>query len=138
MDGRPGQVRKRRAADLFGMFMRSITDDRRGWTEATPDDVFDWLCYLDTHGGGTKWVHDRLCPRLGLDHGDACPQGGSCGKFHAADSLSKLKMAFKCILFRGDGRKPASRSGNPYTVEARGLVCTSRTRRRPSNKPGCR
>lgn len=53
MDGRAGQVRKRRVADLFEAFMRAVSDGRRGWSEATPDNVFDWLCYLDTHGGGT-------------------------------------------------------------------------------------
>ena len=134
MQGRAGQVRKRRVADLFDAFMRASSGGSRGWSGATPDDVFDWLCYLDTHGGGTKWVHVRSCPGLGLEHADACLADSACGKFYAADSLrtgsvSKLKMAYKELLFRGDDWNPASGSGNPcgsprvdlyitYTAEA--------------------
>ena len=57
MEGRPGQVRKRRVADEFDAFVLVISAGSRGWTTATPDDVFDFLCYFDTQGKGTKLVH---------------------------------------------------------------------------------
>ena len=60
MKGRAGQVRKRRVADLFEAFMRASSGGSRGWSEATPD---DWLCYLDTHGGGYEVGARSIVPR---------------------------------------------------------------------------
>ena len=118
MAGRAGQKRKRRVADLFDDFLRSFSGGRRGWSDGTPDDVFDWLCFLDSHGGGTKWVHQRTCPGLGLENASACEADSACGKFYACETLrvgfvSKLRMAYKELLFRGDAWDPTSEKGNP-------------------------
>ena len=36
-----------------------------GWTTATPDDLFDFFCYLATQGKGIKMVHETFCPGVG-------------------------------------------------------------------------
>ena len=88
MEGRPGQVRKKyiytgrikkiyRVADKFDAFVLVILAGSRGWTTATPDDVFAFLCYLDTQGKGTKLVHATSCPGLGPEGDDACLAGSS-------------------------------------------------------------
>ena len=118
MAGRAGQIRKDKMAGDFDLFLRTLTSGQRGWESATPDDVFDWLCYLDTQGNGTKLVHDRSCPGVGTSDETACAPGGACGKRYAAASLqkgfvSKLRMAYKESLFRGDVWDPRSANGNP-------------------------
>ena len=118
MAGRAGPKRKRRVAELFDAFLRSLSGGLKGWADATPDDVFDYLCYLDSHGGGTKWVHDRSCPGLGLEDGSACLPEANCGTRYACDSLKKgvvslLRSEYKEALFRGDGWDPVSGYGNP-------------------------
>ena len=100
MEGRPGQVRKRRVADKFDAFVLVISAGSRGWTTATPDDVFDFLCYLDTQGKDTKLVHATYCPGVGRAGDDACLAGSSCARRYAAESIrngfvSTLKMAMK-------------------------------------------
>lgn len=80
--------------------------------------MFDWLCYLDIQSGGTKLVHVRICPGIGQPLPTLCVEGAGCAKKYAADSLrkgyvSKLRMALKDILFRGEDWDPALRRGNP-------------------------
>ena len=70
MEGRPGQRRKRRVADEFDAFVVVISAEPRCWTTATPADFFDFLCYLDTQGKGTKMVPKHFA-RLG-------PSGQQC------------------------------------------------------------
>ena len=89
MEGRPGQVRKSRVADEFDAFVLVISAGSRGWTTATPDDVFDFLCYLDTQGKGTKLVHETSCPGVGRAGDDACLAGPSCARRYAAESIRK-------------------------------------------------
>lgn len=48
MAGRPEQVRKSRVADEFDAFALVASVGCRGWQTATPDDVFDFHCFLDT------------------------------------------------------------------------------------------
>lgn len=118
MSGRRGQQRKCRVADEFDAFLLSYSDGRRGWAEATPDDVFDFCCFRDSQGGGTKWVHAASCPGVGLAHGKNCAPGSSCAKRYAAASMqkgvvSKLKLAMKELLGKGEEWDPLRRSGNP-------------------------
>ena len=100
MEGRPGQLRKSRVADEFDAFVLVISAGCRGWTTATPNDLFDFLCYLDTQGKGTKMVHEASCPGVGRVGDDECPEGSLCARRDAAEPLrkgfvSKLKMAMK-------------------------------------------
>ena len=39
---------------------------------ATDIDVFEWLCWLDSHGNGTKMMHAVTCPGVGLDSSAQC------------------------------------------------------------------
>jgi len=117
MEGRPGQVRKSRVADEFDAFVLVISAGSRGWTTATPDDVFDFLCYCDTQGKGTKMVHVTSCPGVGRPGDDACLEGSACAKRYAAESIrkgfvSKLKMAMK-EHGKGEEWDPVRRAGNP-------------------------
>lgn len=118
MADRPGQLRKLKIAGDFDAFVRALSGGRRGWETATPGDVFDWMCYLDTQGNGTKRVHVRTCPRVGTSMEGACPDHSGCMTQYAADSLrkgfvSKLRMAYKEYLYRGDDWDPMSGKGNP-------------------------
>ena len=98
--GRPGQVWQSRVADEFDAFVFVISPGSRGGTAATPDAVFDFLCYLDTQRKGTKLVHATFCPGVGRAGDDACLAGPSCARRYAAESIrkgfaSKLKMVTK-------------------------------------------
>ena len=87
--GKAAQQRKCRVADEFDAFLRTRTNNGRGWQTATDVDVFVWLYWLDSHGNGTKWVHDETCLGLGLDDSLQCMRDGRCGKRYAAASLDK-------------------------------------------------
>ena len=90
--------RKSQVADNFDEFLRARTNNVRGWKTATDVGVFEWFCWLHSHGNGTKLVHIASCPGVG-SHSDAqCQPGGHCKKRYAAASLdkghaSKLKCA---------------------------------------------
>ena len=115
---RRAQQRKCAVADGFDAFILSATEQRRGWKQASDRDVFDYLCFLDTQGSGTKWVHDRACPGVGTTHGRDCLPNSPCAKRYAAASMqkgivSKLKMAMQEQLGKDSSWDPATRSGNP-------------------------
>ena len=62
-------------------------------------------------------MHDPFCPCTGLTHGDACPPGSGCAKRYVAryiDSglVSKLRMAFRQQLVKGEEWDPAKKKGN--------------------------
>lgn len=123
MQGRAGQVRKDAVAAQFDSFLTSFSVGTRGWIQATPDDVVDWFSFLDSQGRGTKLVHDVACPGVGSANRGRCPPGATCAKRYAADSLrkgfySKLKMAYKEQLGRGEDWNPVSRTGNPCATPA--------------------
>lgn len=119
MANRPGEVRKAQVVQKFDAFLRSYTNGLRGWEEATPDDIFDWLCYLDSQGQGTKVVHNRSCPGVGTDDESACDPGDPvCGKRYAAGTLDKsfvvkLRMEYRQSAHRGEDWDPIQRRGNP-------------------------
>lgn len=118
MQGRPGQVRKDVIATHFDSFLRSYSAGGRGWLQALPDDVVNWFCFLDSQGRGTKLVHVVDCPGVGLPGRDRCLPGAACAKHYPADSLrkgnfSKLKMAYKEQVDRGEEWNPVLRTGNP-------------------------
>ena len=52
--GKSSQQRKYRVADSFDAFLRARTSHERGWMTAADVDVFEWLCWLDSYGNGTK------------------------------------------------------------------------------------
>ena len=62
LEGRPGQLRKSRMADEFDAFVLVISAGSRGWTTATPDDPFDFLCHLDTKKKVRRWCTKHLAP----------------------------------------------------------------------------
>ena len=99
-EGRPRQVRKNRVDDEFDAFVLIISAGSRGWTTATPDDVFDFLCFLDTQGKGTKLDNATSCRGVGRAGDDGCLAGCSCARRYVAESIrkgfvSKLKIAMK-------------------------------------------
>lgn len=118
MSSRRAQQRKCTVADEFDAFVLSASGQRRGRRQASDQDVFDYLCFLDTQGGGTKWVHERTCPGVGTRNDTQCLPGSECAKHYAAASMqkgivSKLKMAIKEQLGQDGSWDPTSRSGNP-------------------------
>ena len=64
--GKAGQQRKCRVADNFDAFLRAQTSNKRGWMTATDVDVFEWLCWLDSHGNDTKIGARRYVSRGGF------------------------------------------------------------------------
>ena len=89
MEGRPGQARKSRVADEFDAFVLVGSAGSRGWQTATLDDAFNFLCFLDTQGKGTKMVHEASCPGVGHAGDDTCLTGSSCAKRYVAESIRK-------------------------------------------------
>ena len=72
-DGRASRASaESRVADEFEAFVRVISAASRGWTTATPDDVFDFLCYLDTRGKGSKVMHETSLPGVVRVSDKAC------------------------------------------------------------------
>ena len=117
MTGRRGQQQKYRIADDFDAFLLSYSNGNRGWEQATPDDVFDFCCFLDTQGKGTKMVHDQDCPGVGTPGETGCLPDAKCSKRYAADSMrtgviSKLKMAMREQLGKGEVWDPVRMTGN--------------------------
>ena len=129
MQGRAGQLRKGKIADDFDAFMHAKSGGTRGWDSATDDDVFDWFCFLDTQGGGTKWVHSPQCPAVGSASKGACPKGASCTRRYAAESLCK-RVPFQAQdglqgAFAAWGRVERSHAdGKPLFERPRGGVRT--------------
>ena len=114
----PGKFETSSSWERVRDVLRSFTGGERGWESATLDDVFYWLRYLDIHGNGTKLVHARTCPGVGNATATACLVGSGCEKRYATDSLrkgfvSKLRIANKEQLHRGEDWDPASGKDNP-------------------------
>ena len=136
VETRPGQQRKSKIADEFDAFILSYSGGRRGWSDATADDVFDWCCFLDSQGRGTTWVHDAACPGVGSTEGEACTPISGCSKQYAAGSIdkgfvSKLRMAMREILGKVEDWDPVQKQGNPCSsplVESY-LTCVNNTQR---------
>ena len=66
MQGRAGQVRKDVVATQFDLFLRSYSAGAREWLQGLPNDVANWICFLESQGRGTKLVHAIKCPGVGL------------------------------------------------------------------------
>ena len=118
MAGRPGQVRKSRVADEFDAFVLVISAGSCGWTTETPDEVFDFLCYRDAQGKGTKLVHPTSCPGVGRARDDAYLAWSSCTRRYAAESIrngfvSTLNNMVMKYHGKGEEWDPARRVGNP-------------------------
>ena len=98
--------------------MRARTSNVRGWQTATDVDVLEWLCWLDSHGNGTKRVHIARCPGVGSDSDSQCRPGGRCKKRYATASLDKghasqLKFAMMEQLGKLDDWDCVEKRGNP-------------------------
>ena len=99
--GREGRATAEcRVADKSDAFFRARTSDERGWMTATEVGVFEWLCWLDSHGNGTKLVLVVTRTGVGLDRSAQYRPPGKCRKRYAPASLdkatvSKLKGATK-------------------------------------------
>lgn len=117
MARRPGQVRTSRVTDEFDAFELVASAGRRGWQTATPDDVFDFLCYLGTQGKGTNMAHGRVCPGVGSAGPARCLAGSTCVLPYAGDSLrtglvSKSTMTLK-EHGKGEDWDPVRQVSNP-------------------------
>jgi len=113
-----GQKRKLAVSEKFDAFMRTRSKQARGWSSATNADVVDWLCYLDSHGGGTKAVHSAECAAVGSKSLDRCSPGSTCATRYAANTLdkgfaSKLKCAFAEIPGVSEPWNNQEKRGNP-------------------------
>ena len=123
-------------ADQFDTFVRELPHDIRGWESATDVDVFDWLCWLDSHGKGTKVVHSPNCLAVGDTATSNCSLGDSCPRRYAAQSLdkgfvSKLKRAFSEILGKTEPWDNKEKRGNPADSDiVRGYLSCSRVEQR--------
>ena len=117
MEGRPGQVRKGGVANEFDASGLVNSSGSRGRTTATPDDVFDFLPYLDTQVKGTKMLHATSCPGVGRAGDDACLAGSSCARRYAVESIRKAFVAKLNMVMKehGKGREwdPAGRVKKP-------------------------
>ena len=112
-----GQRRKSAVADKFDAFLRAHTAGSRGWESATDADVHDWLCWLDSHGNGTKVVHAVDCVAIGSNSLDSCSAGSTCAKRYAAQTLdkgfvTKLKRVMVEILGKSDPWDEREKRGN--------------------------
>ena len=100
MEGRLGELRKTRLTSEIDAYVLVISTGSRGWTNTTLDDIFDFLCYLDAQGKGTKMVHAASCPGVDRAGDDAFRERSLCARRYPPESLregfvSKLKMAMK-------------------------------------------
>ena len=100
MAERPGQKQKSKLVDDFDALLLARSGGHRGWATATDDDVFGWVCFLESQGHGTTWVHGWSYPGVGLADGGACRPGSGCAKRYAAGSMDKaffpkLRMAMQ-------------------------------------------
>jgi len=55
-------------------------------------DVFEWMCWLDSHGRGIKWVHKTDCPGIGTEDDAMCEAGRGCARRYATGSLDKGQL----------------------------------------------
>lgn len=135
LSSKASQQRKCAVADKFDAFLRAHTDGMRGWESATDVDVQDWLCWLDSHGNGTKVVHAVDCPEIGSTSMATCSKESTCAKRYAAQTLdkafvSKLKCAMSEILGKSDPWDEREKRGNAAdstAVRKYCLVGSSRT-----------
>ena len=116
--GKAGQQRKCRVADNFDTFLRARTSNGRDWVTTTDVDIFEWSCWLDSHGNGTKLVHAVTCLGVGLDINAQCRPGDKCRKRYAVSSLdigkvSKLKCAMIEQLGKHSDWDSVEQRGNP-------------------------
>lgn len=84
-----GQRLKSVVADEFVACLRAHTAGDRGWESATDADVDDWLCWLDSHGNGTKIVHAVDCVAIGSTSLESYSPGSTCAKRYVAQTLGK-------------------------------------------------
>ena len=116
--------------------MRARSDQTRGWASATNVDVLDWLCCLDTQGGGTKAVHAADCAAVGSNTLEGCTPGSGCAKRYAAQSLdkgfvSKLKCAMSEVLGISEPWNDKEKRGNPAdSAVVRGYLKSARVEQR--------
>jgi len=113
-----GQKRKLVVSDKFDAFIHTRSRQARGWASATNEDVLDWLCWLGSHGGGTKAVHSADCVAAGSKSLVGCSQGSTCDTHYAAQTLdkglaSKLKCAFSEILGTSEPWNDQEKGGDP-------------------------
>ncbi|CAM9728164.1 unnamed protein product [Pylaiella littoralis] len=118
VQGTAGQQRKSSVADSFDGFVRARSAGARGWKTATDVDVFEWLCWLDSHGKGTKLVHAPTCPGVGTTSTSRCKLGSTCAKRYGAASLATGYVSrLKCVLMEQLGKLDdwdcVEKRGNP-------------------------
>ena len=85
--------------------MRARTKNGRGWKSTTDVHVFEWFCWLDSHGNGTKLVHIGSRLGVGSDSDAQCQPGGHCKKRCVAASLDKGHAPeLKCTMMEQLGK----------------------------------
>ena len=112
------QKRKLAVSEKFDAFKRTRSNQARGRSSATNEDVLDWLCWLDSHGGGTKAVDSTDCAAVGSKSLERCSPGRTCITRYAASTLDKgFASKFECALSETLGMSDAwndqEKRGNP-------------------------
>ena len=112
------QQRKRKTATDFDSFVLARSAGARGWAAATPGDVLDFACWLDTSGRGNTPVHDVKCSSVGVPSLADCSVSTDCAMRYACETmranvLGQLGMAFREQLHRLDDWNDATAAGNP-------------------------
>ena len=134
--GKADPQRKCRVADNFDAFIRARTSNERGWVNATDVDVFEWLCWLDSHGNGTELVHAVTCRGWNGTVARNADQGTKCRERFVAASLDKGQVSiFKICtipqLGRHSGGDPVEQRGNPVASPlARGYLANAQEKQR--------
>lgn len=111
-------------ADVFSRFLISRDGGGAKYIEnAQPQDVVDFLCWLDACGDGRTVVHDVECEAVGTDSLEGCTTAaGVCAKRYAHESLRTNYVSKLTVTFERDfGAEPAwndtLRVGNPVKSE---------------------
>ena len=105
-------------------------------------DAFEWLCWLDSHGNGTKLVHAVTGPGVGLDSSTQCGPGDKGRKRYAATSLDKGQVSkLKCAMVEQLGKHSdwdsvELRENRVASPPARGYLANAQEEQR--REGGCR
>lgn len=111
-------------ADLFSRFLISREGGGAKYIEKTqPQDVVDFLCWLDACGDGRTVVHAVQCEAVGTDSLEGCTTtAGACATRYSHESLrtnyvSKLTVTFERELGTEPAWNDTLRVGNPVKSE---------------------
>lgn len=120
---------------LFAKFLKSRTTGRKvKMAEAHPQDVVQYLCWLDTSGAKRRTiVHALHCEAVGTNDLSACStEKGECNRRYAYESMrtnhvSKLAVVFEKELGVMSDWNPSLKMGNPVRSDLVGQYMAFKT-----------